>query len=285
MNKEKLKDFLSRQFYKSDEDLGVCFKLVCKHIGAAKAGDVFQIMVPHTETVVKINDDELEIMANQIEGSAAEDAEGLGGVCKYQLHAYFTKSPRPVARFTFRMAGAELDEYEDAFSEPGTVKGHTTQMMRHNEALVRICVMGANQTIGLMNRSLARKEEQIEKLLDGRMKDFELMEDLRSQQHLRELETKAEEAKQQRYDDLYQKGKVLLPVIANRIAGKKLLPEGNPMGDAIQAFAESLDPAQASDIMAKLKPEQKIAFIEVLEAMHKKEDEESPEGKGGANGA
>ena len=95
-------------------------------------------MVPNNELVVKIDDDELEIMVNQIEGQVLEDAEGIGGVQKYRILAYFTKAARSVGRFTFRMAGAELDEYEDGFSEEATSKGHMSQMMRHNEALMRI---------------------------------------------------------------------------------------------------------------------------------------------------
>lgn len=291
MDKEKLKDFLGRQFYKSDEDLGVCYKLVCRHLGAdsrSKTGDVFQIMVPHNEKVVKVDDDELEIMTNQIEGSVQEDAEGVGGICRYQLHAYFTKSPRAVCRYAFRVQASDLDEYEEGFDSGGGQKGQHAQVLRHNEAIMRIAVMGANQTIGLQNRSLARKEEQIEKLLDGRMKDFELMEDLRSQQHMRELETKAQEAREARYEDLYQKGKTLLPVIANRIAGRKVMPEdGDPMVNTITAFAESLQPGQAQDIMSKLNSVQKVAFVEILDAMHNKEDEEQKKlpGKGGTNGA
>ena len=55
------------------------------------------------------------------------------------------------------------------------------------------------------------------------MQEFELIEDMRSQQHERMLASKAEENKQERYQQLFEKGKVLLPVLANRIAGRKVL--------------------------------------------------------------
>lgn len=284
MNREKLKDWLSRQFYGADSEVGPCCKLVCRHL-ESKAGDVFQIMVPNNELVVKVDDDELEIMVNQIEGSVLEDAEGIGGVQKYRLLAYHTKAARPVARFTFRMTGADLDEYEDNFTEGASAKGHMGQMMRHNEALMRIAVMGANQALGIQNRTIARQAEQVERLLTQRMQEFELIEDLRSQQHERDLATKAEENKQVRYQELFEKGKVLLPVLANRIAGRRLLPEeADPMVETLRSFAETLSPAQISDIMPKLKPEQQVALVEFLEAMHDKNDEQKRITEGGANG-
>ncbi|KKM97063.1 hypothetical protein LCGC14_1171940, partial [marine sediment metagenome] len=245
MNKEKLTDWLGRQFYKTDDQLGVCCKLVCKHVGSSK-GDVFQIMVPNNEKVVKVDDDELAIMANQIEGQVLEDAEGLGGVCKYQLLAYFSKASRPVSRLTFRVTGSEFDEDEDGFSEGPNQKGHMGQMMRHNEALTRIAVMGSNQALGLQNRTIARQQELIENMMDKHLQNIELTETLLSNQHVRDLETKAAAAKEERYEQLYQKGKVLIPVIANRIAGRKVLPEeSDPMVETLKAFAESLSPGQA----------------------------------------
>ena len=292
MNKEKLKDWLGRQFYRSDENLGVCCKLICRHLGAdgrTKTGDVFQLMVPNDEVVVKVDDDELEIMANQIEGAVLEDAEGIGGVQKYQLLAYFTKASRSVARLTFRMTGADLDEYEDSMSEPATAKGHHAKIMRHNEALMRIAVLGANQSIGMLNRTVARQSDTIVLLLTQRVEEFELIENLKSQQHERDLATKAEEYKQERYNQLFEKGKVLLPVVANRIAGRKVLPEEtDPMIETLKSLVETLDPAQVSDILPKLRPEQQIALIEFIEAY--KNEHEEKEGKkqlsdGGTNGA
>lgn len=292
MNKEKLKDWLSRQFYKMDEALGPCCKLVCRHLsadGRTKTGDVFQIMVPHNEQVVKVDEDELLIMANQIESSVLEDAEGIGGVQRYQILAYHTQASRPVTRFTFRMSAADLDEYEDEFSEPASTKGQHAQIMRHNEALMRIAVMGANQALGLQNRTIARQADLIEKMMSQRMEEFELIEELRSNQHERELMTKAEEAKQERYNQLFEKGKVLLPVVANRIAGRKVLPEDtDPMVETLKSLVETLDPGQVSDILPRLRPEQQIALLEFIEAYQNEHGDKKQltEGdKGGTNGA
>lgn len=290
MNREKLKDWLSTQFYRHDDSLGPCCKLICRHLGndgRAKTGDVFQIMVPNNEKVVNVDDDELEIMTNQIEASVLEDAEGIGGVQKYQLLSYHTKVARQVCRYTFRQAGPDLDEYEDELTENATTKGHMGQMMRHNEALTRIAVMGANQALNLQNRTISRQAELIENLLGKRIEEFELIENLQSQQHERDLATKAEENKQLRYQELFEKGKILLPVLANKIAGRKLLPEeSDPMVETLKSFAETLSPAQISDIMPKLKPEQQIALMEFLSAMHDKEDadEQKQLAKGGSNG-
>lgn len=290
MQKEKLKDWLNRQFFKHDEDLGPCCKLVCRHLGAdarTKTGDVFQIMVQNNEKVVTLDDDELEILCNQIEAGVLEDAEGIGGLQKYQLLAYHTKAARPVSRYTFRMSGSELDEYEDGMTETPTKQGHIAQMMRHNEGIMRIAVMGANQSIGLLNRTVSRQAQQIEKLLDQRMEEFELIENLRSQRHERDLMTKEADNREQRYQELYEKGSLLIPVIANKIAGRKILPEKlDPMTEMLKSFAETLTPAQVSDMLPRLRPEQQIAFLEFLEKVKDaEEDKEQKKLPGGTNGA
>ena len=60
------------------------------------------------------------------------------------------------------------------------------------------------------------------------------------------------------------------------------------MVETLKSFAETLSPSQISDIMPKLRPEQQIALVEFLEAMHKSEDEDKQkrltDGKGGTNG-
>jgi hypothetical protein len=149
---------------------------------------------------------------------------------------------------------------------------------------MRIAVVGANQALGLQNRTISRQAELIENLLSKRIEEFELIENLQTQQHERDLASKAEENKQQRYQELFEKGKVLLPVIANRIAGRKILKEdSDPMVETLKSFAETLSPAQISDILPKLKPEQQIALMEFIESMHKEEPKELTDG--GNNGA
>ena len=276
MNKERLKQWLRNQLFSEDKEQGPVCKLILRHLGVdnrTSTGNVFQVMIPHNAKRVDMDHDELEVLANDIEADSAEDAEGIGGVQKYQLMAFRVKSRLPVGRFTFRMSGSEIDEYDgDGSSEPANQRGHMAQMMRHNEALMRISVMGANQSIGLLNRTVAKQADQIDSLMGERFRTMELLEQLVSKKHERELATKESENREERYQQLFEKGNVLLPLIANKIAGRKVLPEHvSPEVSMTRALFETMSQAQMSAILPHLRPEQRLALIEVLE---KVQDEE-----------
>lgn len=279
MNREKLKRWLEKVFYDEREE-GPCVKLALRHMTSGqstKGGEVFSIRIPHNDDHVQVGDDELLHLINDIEGAALDDAEGIGaGVQRYKLLAFFKHEPRPLTRFSFRMSATEFDGEEDeiGMSEAPDQKGLTAQLMRHNEALMRTAVMGANQTIGLLTRTVRSQGEQIENLLSERRETFSLVEDLKSKKHERELMTLEAENQQKRHQDLFEKASLLLPTVVNRIAGKKLLPEANTALIMIKELAESLSPDQLPGLMKSLRPEQQILLMDLMKATQEEDGEE-----------
>lgn len=141
------------------------------------------------------------------------------------------------------------------------------QLMRHNEAVMRTAMMSTSQNMTMMQRTIGRQNEHIEKLLEDRRENFEMVEGLKSEHHERELASIEHEGREKRYSEMFEKASLLLPAVVNRISGKKLLPEHvSPMQDMLKTFAESFTPEQLSDIVPRLKPEQQIAFLEFMDA-------------------
>jgi len=284
MNHLKVKRWLEKHLWTTREE-GPVVKVLVKHLDAnGKAGkvEIWSCMIPHEGDSVTLPEDEIPDMLQDLETTCFDDAEGMAaGLQRYQILAYVKHKAHAHTRFTFRMTGDSDDDEDDTgVSEPATQKGLVAQLMRHNEAIMRSNVLTTNQNLAMLQRTVANQYSHIEKLLDDRRENFEIVETLKSEHHERELATRESNSRQDRFDQMAEKANLLLPAVVNRIAGKKLLPETvSPMQDMMKTFAESLSPEQIATIMPTLKPEQQIALMEFMETSQ--EDKQLP--KGGAN--
>lgn len=269
MNKQKISHWLERTFYIVDEDKGPCVKLVLRHVtqgsNSSKDGEVWSMKVETGEDVVAVPEEDIIIIVNEIEQASFDDAEGLGGLQKYKLLAYFSRESVP-RRFSFRMTGShDEDEDETGLSEPATKQGHLGQMMRHNEALMRITMLSASQNMGIMSKTISTQATQIDKLLTDRQEYFETMEDLKSKRHERDLMTQEVEQRTLLQKEMLDSAKLLLPAVANRLAGKKILNEKDPMAMGLKALVESLNSEQLQGMMSTLSPQQQILLAEFIQ--------------------
>lgn len=265
--RSNLQDWLNRVFY-GDREEGPCVRLVLRHIDgkgrSSEANEVMNLNIPHGEHHVTLDEDEVEGLINDIANAADQDALGLGGHNRYKLLAYFKHAARPLTRFTFRITVDSDDEHDSEFTEDASKTGLLGQTMRHQEVTMRTAFGHLSQVMNIMHRNMAMLATHNEKLMEERRENFEMMEDLKSQRHERELMTAEAEIKQEGIRALIEKGNILLPVVVNRIAGKKVLAEGNPELEVMQSFAESLSPQQAAAMMKVMTPEQQVAFSEMM---------------------
>ena len=258
MNQLKLKTWMEKQLWNTREE-GPVVKLVVRHLDAGgRAGkiEVWSQEIPHEADSVTIDEGELPDIVQEIQMAAFDDAEGMAaGLQRYQVLSYVKHKPHAHSRFTFTMSGGNDDVDDTGVSEPATTKGHLAQLMRHTEALMRTTVMSTNQNMAMLTRTVASQNDHIE-----------LVEDLKSQQHDRNLKTIQMENQEKRYAEMFDKATLLLPAVVNRVAGKKLLPENvSPMQDMLKNLAESLTEEQLAKILPTLKPEQQIALLEFME--------------------
>jgi len=269
MNEIKVKRWLEKHLWATREE-GPVTKVVVKHLDAnGRAGkeDVWACAIPHEGDSVTIPEEEVTDLVNDMQTSCYDDAEGMAaGLQRYKILCYVKHKSNAHSRFTFAMSGANDEVDDTGVSEPATGKGLLGQLMRHNEAIMRTAVMSTNQNMAMMQRTIGRQNEHIEKLLEDRRETFEVTEDLKSQRHDRELASLQMENQEKRYSEMFDKASLLLPAVVNRVAGKKLLPENvSPMQDMLKGLAESLTEDQLAKIMPTLKPEQQIALLEFMD--------------------
>lgn len=272
-------------------DRGRCVKITLKHVGS-RGGEVESFKVP----VVQPNefDGIMDSLANKIEMVAFDDAEGLSqGLQRYVCTPYFDKEgvEITVGRFTFAVAPSNEDEGDIVgMSEPANKDGLIAQQMRHTEAIMRVSVMSTSNTIAMLQRTINSQAEQITAMSRVNLELIQAREDLLTQKHERELMSRREEFKIKELSGLADKGKMLIPIIANSIMKKNLFPVKETAGDMfLKSFMESITSEQLMGLQSILTTEQLTGVITMIDAFKKAEEakqsvEEEKERKRKENG-
>lgn len=280
--KRNMMDWIRRQIFShANEKNGRCTSLLVMHIGGnAKNGRVTGIDISQG-----VGADDVEEICTEIIQAAVLDAEALGGLQKYMLTATFENLGDPINRFAFRINGSGSEDNIDTFdSEPANQKGLLSQMMRHTEATHRISTASTGHVLAMQNKIISRQAEQIETMQAKHIELIETLEELKSERHSRDLEAASEMRKQEAYKDITQKILLLLPIVANKFTGKKLLPEKTTSGEQmLKSLVDSFDAEQFEKIRETLKPEQQMILFQMYENM-RKFDEKEPNTNENSNG-
>lgn len=283
--KVKLTNWLRAQFLVEREE-GRPVRFIMNHLTVSRKKteiarfDASRITETQVETFC-------ETLAGEIELKATDDAEGLGGVQRYTINCFFKNSDGSQTRYIFKVDASDGEETEDSgeyMTEPPSMKGLISQLMRHNEATMRTATMVTNHNMTLQQRIIERQAEQVEKLLSEKYDNMRTMEGVLSEQHKRKLEEMEQLSNQQFREEIIKKVALLAPVVANRIAGRTIVPVGSPMNASLVALRESLTQEQMQALMGVLRPEQAMAVIEMLQSVTPPSEEEKADDKS-KNGA
>lgn len=206
---------------------------------------------------------------------AESDAESMGGLQTYSLHAFYGRRKSAGRKCRFRIQGTEDLLSVDETSEGANAEGLLKQAYRHLEVTTKVALGSVEGMMRRMDRQLERSESRADALSDRHFAVLKLQEDLISQRQERELESLQAANKEKRLDEAVDAGKVLLPAIINRLAGKNVLPAANGNDLAIAALLDSVDAEQVSKIMDGdiFKPAQLAALMELIQSRAKASDE------------
>lgn len=274
--KMKISGFIRRCAY----DANPANKLVVRHISA---GNRFGNEVVVYQLSPSISPDDLEVLVNQIEEVTVDDAEGLAsGLQKYAILAEREGGEKYPGRCLFAIAGSD-DMEEGLDSEPANANGLVRQLMRHLEVVQRTAQMGTGHIIQMQARTIEQLAEQNQKMQSKHLEVIDNLEQLKSEQFAREIEAKREEVKMNVIKDMASKVQTLLPLVVNKLGGKKLLPEKTTSGEQmVMGLMESLKPEQMEKIAEVLSPEQMTVIMQVYQNMQERDSqikEDKPEEK------
>jgi hypothetical protein len=216
-------------------------------------------------------------IVQEAEPMAEDDAQSFGGTQRYCLVAYFGAAQTEHQRSPVWAESVQRDgEHIVSESEPATDKGMRAQLMRHNEALMKIALGNIQQMMAIQGRTIDRLTEQNEELQAHRLEGVKVVERLLTQEGERRIATQKAEASEKRKERAFEQIQMLAPVVINKLTGTKLLPEGAAGADVLKRLLTSITPEQLAGLQKVLTPQQTIAVVELWEQYVK-----PPEGREG----
>lgn len=256
----KMQVWLRRELFSDHRD-GSVTHFIVRHIANGKYGADLLTLTPPSP----LDESWLVSAISAIEAQTEMDASGIGGTQGYCVQSYRVEaSERASSRYTFRVSGDATDE-EELSSEPSNGKGLIAQAMRHTEVMMRSTTVAIGQVIATQGRTIDRLASENESMHKQQARFYEVLEELSSRKHERELELKKEERKELITQQVVDKAMLLAPSIVNRISGKKLLQEKTtPLVDSIKEFMCSLNDQQMNSLMGMLSMEQKIVVGNII---------------------
>lgn len=256
---KKFEAWLRRHLY-NERDEQRCSKFVLHHMGAAgKLGsEVFTIPSD-------IPEEQIEATAEEIFEAGEADASGIGSSQTYVVLAFYGENKKHNGRFTFRARADDDDADGGEVTEPPTPAGIVSQNMRHTESILRTSGMQMGSAFQGLQQMVTRQSEVIENMMTERFRAFELIEALTTAKHEREIELLREARKDETQRQLMDKFSPLVPIVANKIAGKPMLPAADPQSLMLQEFFKTLKPEQFAALQEVLSNEQMMIVLSVAQ--------------------
>jgi hypothetical protein len=140
--------------------------------------------------------------------------------------------------------------------------------MRHNEAIMRTSTMATGDIIRTQNKIIGQLRQRIDDLEGRYMEQVKVYEELKTEQHEREVEIIKVKGQEKRKEEAFEQLKALGPVIVNKILGKKLLAESNdPAVLQLKSFMETITPEQMAKLQTVFGPGQLVSIYNMYEAL------------------
>lgn len=261
--RKDLEKFLRQQLFRRREQPLISFSLRSAGVGARGTPvDTFDIPA-------ELDGDGVPMLADEIMMRAQADADGMGTKLQRYTLTALEVGKKDGPRFPFRLRGEGEEDGDGDGEEPATEKGLLAQLMRHNEHQARTNAMMMSSVIGVLSSRLNASEKHVEVLIQQRQDYFKELEDAKSLQHDRDMQLMLTTGQEERKGELFKKLELILPLIVNKVAGRKVLPEGAG-GDIFTTLANSLSPDQLQQIAPFLTQEQQLLLLTLIKEAREK---------------
>lgn len=263
-----------RQVTIKNDDLGDCYKFTIVHFSVNRKpqGDV------NTVPVTKTLGDELggiDALVSQVIQVAQEDANNLHmGIQLYAVFAHFRNDQNYRPRHFFRVTANE--EYDPDTSsgdpsEPANEKGLVSQLMRHNESIMRTTVMNTSYLLDTLRQENANQRLLLDKQSEQQIEMGALIQETLDNSTQRRLQERDAENKQGMMAATFEHLKLLFPIILNKLAGQKIAPETDASFNILAALFEGMSQEQQQALCTQFfTPTQAAVFGEFLDTYEKR---------------
>lgn len=237
----------------------------------------------------------LEDIIDELMEHAVEDAMSVGrGKVRFKVVvAGMKKAGR--AAFTLMVpdnGDLDSDDIED-IEEAATRKGLMTQLMRHQEKVMKVGLGGSAKAQETLSKQLDAANKRIADLEARYMENVKTYEELLSGKHMRDLELRKLDNTERRNEQVAGILMQSIPLLLNKfMTGKQIpqvpagLPAGAPGGppqkpfsepvtvieNMLEGFLQSFTPEQLQRIMSSgiFTPPQMMTFVEIAKAVQER---------------
>ena len=212
------------------------------------------------------------MIVNKIVDAAQRSANDFAaGLQTYALYAYYPDEPQFVPYKMFRVAAEDnVDRGNLEPSELPTEKGLVSQLMRHNEAIMKNSIMQGSYLFSIFQREMTRLTEKDTRHEQQQLDMVMLQQDVLNEAHGRRLKEREAETNIAMREGVFEQLKVLMPILANRLTGKQIFPEEDKSFLLMATFLENLTPEQQIWLRDKLTEPQTALLGEILGEYEKK---------------
>lgn len=222
----------------------------------------------------------LNTLCEEVDIALVDDATQLGsGVQRYICTAW--QGEKCLGRCTVRAKGEDNEEKDDGvLSEPANAKGLVSQLMRHNEAIMKTALVHASST-QIALATITKQNEQlsaiVENSLEQQMEAFKLVQELQDNKNKRDIKLLEAQGRIDSRQQLMKQAAPLFATLVKKFTGKP--GEANESGAMAQfhAFIGSLDETQRNAIVATLTPMQQVALSDMLNGGQDETEEGTPQ--------
>lgn len=213
------------------------------------------------------NADQLPYMVDDVLQRAQMYADGLGNKIQgFKLEA-IVEGAKSGASFPFRLRGESEDEEGEDGEDAPNEKGLTSQLMRHNEALMRMLVMTTGSSVQHLQKQLEASGKTIAELVQAQNEQRKLVEQANTEAHERDMQMLLTSGQEERKGALFKQVEQLIPVVIRKMSGQPLLTAQEQ--SLLIPFFESMSEEQLKAIAAQLQPNQQIALFQVYNEIKK----------------
>lgn len=265
MSDQKMEKWLRQQIFRAREVPLERFSLRSAASGT-KAEEVETFALP-----ADFNGDNVGVLLDEITSRAQADADGMGTKLQRYVLVAIEMGAKSGPRYPFKVRGEGEEEDRDESDDDGqpTEKGLTRQLMRHNEALMRMLVMTTGSAVTSMSRRLDNAEATNLAMVKQRSEDLRVLEAAKTEQHERDQQLLLVSGQEERKNELFKKLELLMPIVVNKLSGRDVMPVGKG-ADIFQTLADSLQPEQLQQIAPFLTQEQQMLLLTLLKSAREK---------------
>lgn len=209
----------------------------------------------------------LNALAAEIYEDAAGIAEVCDGVQRFGVRLFREKQRDSHARCMWALQGGGGADSQLMGTEPPNPTGLTRALMRHLEARERTFHLMFTQLFSTQSRELKHARDELHAMDKQRVEMHQLMEDLQSQKHTREMERDSHDRWEKRVDSALQAVQLLLPAVATHVSrklGGPAITHVPPESLQLRALLQSLDRDQLEAVLQRLDQPQQLALLQLM---------------------